>query len=94
MRIHFRVGQARAEFRYNALTGRADLQLGQRTVQLQSPLKFSTHFQLGKVKSWTAQDQGHEVTIVKRRPRLVGGLRNNSFTVSVDGTVVAETSGR
>jgi hypothetical protein len=94
MLIRFPVGETPATFRYNALTGRADLGLGQRTVPLQSPLRFSTHFQLGKTKSWTTQEQGHSITITKRRPRWVAGLRSNSFTVSVDGDVVAETTGR
>jgi hypothetical protein len=94
MLIHFPVGETPATFRYNALTGRAELDLGQRTVLLQSPLRFSTHFQMGETRSWTTREDGHDITVTKRRPRWVAGFRSNSFTVSVDGDVVAETTGR
>jgi hypothetical protein len=94
MVIRFPVGEVPAEFRNNALTGGAELELGQQIVKLQDPLKFSTHFQLGTTRSWATQTDGHEITIVKRRPRVIAGFRNNAFTVSVDGAVVAEATGR
>jgi hypothetical protein len=94
MVIRFPVGEVPAEFRNNALTGRAELELGQQTVKLQDPYKFSTHFQLGTTRSWTTHADGHEVTIVKRRPRFIAGFRHNAFTVSVDGAVIAEATGR
>jgi hypothetical protein len=94
MLIHFTVGETPAEFQRNALTGSADLKLDQKIVKLQDPFKFSTHFQLRQTKSWTTEADGHDITIVKRGPRFVSGFRTNSFTVSVDGEVVAEASGR
>jgi hypothetical protein len=93
MLIQFKVGETPAEFRRNGLTGSAELRFDQRIVTLQPPSKFSTHFQLSQRKSWTTRADGHEITIVKRSPRFVAGFRKNSFTVSVDGAVVAEASG-
>lgn len=94
MVIPFSVGDVAAEFRWNNVTGKAQLQLGKEIVELQSPLKLSTHFQLKRSKSWTTEAQGHEITIVKQRPRFLAGFRKNQYTVSVDGAVVAKTSGR
>jgi hypothetical protein len=37
---------------------------------------------------------GHEIEIVKNRPRFFGGARANAYTISVDGIVVAEAAGR
>jgi len=37
---------------------------------------------------------GHVVEVVKLRPRQYGGLRENTYTISVDGTVAAEAVGK
>jgi hypothetical protein len=94
MLIRFTVGDVPAEFRRNPVTGKAEMELGEDVVALQDPLRFSTHFQLKTAQSWTTSADGHEITIVKRRPRWVGGFRKNAFTVSVDGAAVAQASGR
>ncbi len=94
MLIHFTVADLTAEFHWNAVTSAAQMTVGTQTVELEDPLKLSSQFQLARSRSWTTQTQGHEITIVKRRPRFLAGFRKNYFTVSVDGSVIAEASGR
>ncbi len=94
MQIDFTVGEAPAEFLFNSAIGKAELKLGQETIELQNPLRPSSQFSFRLTKTWTVTKDGHEITIVKRRPLLVAGFRKSSFEVSVDGTVVAEATGR
>jgi hypothetical protein len=93
MQIKFTVGEDPAEFVRSPTTGKAELKLGESTVELQDPMKFSTHFTFKKTTSWTAQPAGHEVTIAVKRPLWVAGFRKSTYTVSVDGAVVAEATG-
>jgi hypothetical protein len=94
MQINFTVGDAPAEFLYSSATGKAELRLGQETIELQNPLRLSSQFSFSQTKSWTTEAAGHAVAIVKQRPVLAAGFRKSSFTVSVDGDVVAEVTGR
>jgi len=94
MQIDFTVGDKPAEFLYSSTTGKAELKLGQEIVELQNPLRLSSQFSLHQAKSWTTETDGHAIAVVKQRPLLVAGFRKSSFTVSVDGEVVAEVAGR
>lgn len=94
MQINFTVGNAPAEFVYSSTTGKAELKLGEDTVELQNPLRLSTQFSFRQTHTWTTQTGGHDVAIVRERPLWVSGFRKSSFTVSVDGAVIAEASGR
>lgn len=94
MQINFTVGDAPAEFVYSSTTGKAELTLGEDTIELQDPMKLSTQFSVKQTQSWTTQTGGHDVAIIRERPMWVSGFRKSSFTVSVDGSVVAEANGR
>lgn len=94
MRISFDAAGTPAEFRWSSTTGDAQLQVGAKIIPLQDPLRLPTHFGLRTERAWKCRIGGHDIEILKVRPRWAGGLRKNSFTICVDSTVVAEASGR
>jgi hypothetical protein len=93
MQLTFDVDGTPAEFRRNPWTGRSELQVGGDVTMLESPLRFSTHFDFKTRTVWKQRAQDHEVEIVKVRPHAFGGLRSATYTVSVDDTVVADAHG-
>jgi hypothetical protein len=93
MDVTFNVGTEPAVFRWTSMTGRAEIVVGDEHIMLQSPKSLSTHFQMSTERTWCQAVGGHEVKVVKSRPRLMGGLRPNSFTILVDGNVAASSSG-
>jgi len=94
MEITFAVDGQPATFTRSDVTGRAELRFGEHTVQLQSPLRPTTHFDLRRRVAWRTRVGYHDVEIVKTRPALFAGLRANAFSVAVDGVVVAEATGK
>jgi hypothetical protein len=93
MQISFDVEGVPAEFRRNSQTGRAELRVGDDVICLQSPLRLSTHFDFRTRQVWRRRVGEHDIEIVKVRPRIYGGLRPSSFTISVDNNVAAEATG-
>jgi hypothetical protein len=93
MRLTFPIGATTAEFRRNAFSGRASLVVGDQVMTLQSPYRLDTHFQPKTKQAWTRTVDGHVVEIVKERPLVMGGMRTNTFSVRVDGIVVAKGEG-
>jgi hypothetical protein len=91
--ISFDIAGVPAEFRRDSATGRAQLRVGDDVIRLQSPYQLSTHFELRTRKVWRHRVGEHDVEIVKVRPRIIGGVRAQSYTISVDNTVVAEATG-
>jgi hypothetical protein len=89
MQMTFEVDGQSAEFRRNPWTGRSELSVGSDVATLQSPYKFSTHFELSKRKAWKQRVGEHDVEIVRERSRFLGGMRPSDFTISVDGEVVS-----
>lgn len=77
MQINFTVGDAPAEFAYSSTTGKAELKLGEESIELQNPLSPSSQFSFRQTKSWTTQTGGHEVTVVRQRPLWVSGFRKS-----------------
>jgi hypothetical protein len=94
MEVKFTVGTEAATFRWTSMTGRAGISVGDEHVTLQSPWKLSTHYQLRTRRVWRHVVGGHQVEVVKERPRMMGGLRPNSFTILVDGEVAAKGTGK
>jgi hypothetical protein len=94
MEITFSVDGQSATFSRSDVTGRAELRFGQQTMLLQSPLRPKTHFDLRRRVAWHTRVGDREVEIVRTRPAMFGGLRANSFSVAVDGVVVAEAKGK
>jgi len=94
VRIAFHVGDKPAEFRRNGNTGKAELRVGGEVLLLQSPLSLTAHFDFRTRNEWRRTLHDHEVAIVKIRPRVLGGVRENTYTVEVDGKVVATARGK
>jgi hypothetical protein len=92
--LNFSIGDESATFSRNDMTGRSELRVGNDVRMLQSPWRLSTHLNFKTRTVWTEQVGEHEVRIEKTRPRMYGGLRENSFKVQVDGQLVAEATGK
>jgi hypothetical protein len=93
MELLFEIEGAPARFRRDPWTGKAELRVGNDVIPLQSPADLSTHFNVSTRRVWRQRIGDHDVEIVTVRPRILGGLRSKSFTISIDSTVVAEDSG-
>ena len=93
MQISFDIAGTPAEFRRQSSTGKAELLVGDDVVALQSPLRVSTHFSFKTTQKWRCEVGGHVVEVVKVRPRFVGGLRENSYVITVDDNQVAAAAG-
>jgi hypothetical protein len=93
MEICFDIAGVPARFQRSWQTGLAELHTGSDVICLASPYWLSTHFRVRRRRVWQVQVDGHDVEIAKIRPRISGGVRPNSYTVSVDGQVVAEATG-
>ena len=94
MRIAFTAGETGAEFRRSAMTARSELRVGDEIVPLQSPFRVTAHFDIRTRTVWRRSVGDHEVEVARSRPRLFGGLRRSSYTVAVDGVIVADAIGR
>jgi hypothetical protein len=88
--ILFDLGGVPTVFERNKWTGRAQITRKEGSVPLVSPFRFSTHFRLPTRTTWKVQIDGRTVEVVNLRPRFFGGMRRNTFTISVDGVVAAE----
>jgi hypothetical protein len=93
MHLEFNAGGAQAAFTRNPDTGLAELAWNGETQRLQSPWNPLTHVSFSTTRSWERTLGGQVVVISVTRPRMAGGLRDNTYTVAVDGTVVAEATG-
>jgi hypothetical protein len=93
MRIAFDLAGTPSEFRWDHMTGNAELQVSDDVTQLQSPLSLGSHLSLRLSRTWSLNVGQHAVEVTKVRPLLLAGLRPNHFTVSVDGAVVARAEG-
>ncbi|MDQ6614575.1 MAG: hypothetical protein M3083_07480 [Actinomycetota bacterium] len=94
MELRFEVGSVPAVFFRNDWTGEAEILVGDQVRPLQSPRNFATHFSVSTQTVWREVFGDHTVEIEKVRPRVLGGLRANSFVVRVDGQRVAEATGK
>ena len=94
MKLTFDVGGVPAVFFRNDWTGKAEVRVGDQVRPLQSPRNLSTHFSISTQTLWREVFGEHTVEIEKVRPRVLGGLRGNSFVVRVDGEKVAEATGK
>lgn len=94
MEVRFDIAGVPAEFRRNPHTGRAELRVGDDVIRLQSPYQLSTMFEFQKRRVWRRRVGEHDVEIVKVRSMTpYGGARAQSYTISVDKTVVAKATG-
>lgn len=93
MQLDFAVAGAPASFTRNPDTGLAELRWNDETIRLQSPWNPLTHLSFGTTRTWERTLDGHAVVISVTRPRMAGGLRDNTYRISVDGAAVAEAVG-
>ncbi len=94
MRLSFEIAGVSAEYHRNFWTGGAELRVGDDVVWTLSPFRVSTQVQLSTRNLWRVPVDEREVEIAMVRPRFGGGARRKSFTISVDGIVVATATGR
>ena len=88
MKISFDIAGVPAEFRRSSNTGRAELRVSGDVILLQSPWNPSGWFQIGR-RVWRRRVGEHDVEIVREGM----GAGPQSYTISVDDTVVAEARG-
>jgi hypothetical protein len=93
MELGFMIGDETGVFRWTSTTGRAEIVVSDNRITLQSPFKLSTHMQFGTRRTRRHVVSGHQIEVIKDRPRMAGGLRPNTFTIVVDGTTVAQGTG-
>ena len=93
MQIAFEVAGAPAEFRRDAVTGKTLLKVGNEIAEPENPHSLATGFSFRLRRTWRYRVGDHGVEIEKVRPLLFAGFRPNSFTVRVDGTIVAQAQG-
>jgi hypothetical protein len=93
VRIDFSVGGTSARFRRSHFSGKAVLSVGDDRQTLQNPLKPGTHYSLSSERKWQLQVNDHQIEIVKDRPKFLSGFRPHSYTVLVDGQLVAQEKG-
>jgi hypothetical protein len=93
MKVTFDVGGRPAEFHRNPFTGRSSVIVDGDEHVLASLVQPSTHFSYQPARTWSISHAGHEIEIDWRRPQWLGGLRPQSFTISVDGQQVASARG-
>ena len=94
MKISFDIAGVPAEFRRSPNTGRVELRVAGDVILLQSPWQPSGWFDIRSTRVWRRRVGEHDVEIVKVRSMTPGGgTRPQSYTISVDDTVVAEAKG-
>ncbi len=94
MKISFDIAGVPAEFRRSPHTGRAELRVSGDVILLQSPWQPSGWFEFRSRRVWRRRVGEHDVEVVKVRSMTPGGgTRPQSYTISVDDTVVAEATG-
>ena len=93
MVIHFEVAHQPASFRWDNITGKAELWALGDYALLQDPWNPATHISFTLNHTWRRQFGDHAIEVTKRRPLLLAGFRPNRFTVTVDDAVVAQATG-
>ena len=94
MKISFNIAGSPAEFRRSPFTNRVELRVGDEVILLQSPYHPSAWFEFQSRRVWRQRVGEHDVEIVKVRSMAPGGGTSpQSYTISVDNTVVAEARG-
>jgi hypothetical protein len=94
MQISFDVDGTQATFHWTGFIANAKITIDQEVIKLQSPLRLSNQVDFRTQRTWQCQLHDHEIKVVKKRPLLLAGIRKSSFTVAVDGIVVASATGR
>lgn len=93
MKITFNVGESPAQFHRDPFFGLTNLVIDGQKTTLASPSQYGTHYSWATTKVWKVSHGEHTVKIEKVRPRLLGGLRPNTYTIKVDGAEVATSRG-
>lgn len=89
MEIDFDIDECNAHFVHHPMTGKAELQLSGKVMELQSPYDPSTRFRLSPVRQCRRHIGDHNVMIERRRHILFGAFRPQSYRILVDDRLVA-----
>ena len=92
IKIEFTVGDTPASFVRDLFNGEVGLQVGDEAFELQNHRRLGAHLSFSTKRTWRRTVAGHDVEIVKVRPRTYG-TKPDAYTVRVDGQVVAEVEG-
>jgi hypothetical protein len=99
MRFTFEVGdgqKCRVEFYRDPLFGTLTITADGRLVAFKDPAQLSTHFSFEFRKRYefaVGEAEKHQVAIEHERPWLLGGLREHTYRVFVDGQLAEECRG-
>jgi hypothetical protein len=94
MQMSFDVDATPATFHWTGFIASAKITAGREVIKLQSPWRLSSQFDLRRQRTWHCRVHDHDIKVVKASPILLAGVRKSSFTVAVDGAVVASAMGR
>jgi hypothetical protein len=93
VRVTFDVDGERATYKRDPWFGRATLTIGGEVRTIDKVLDPTTQVGIATTRFRAVDVNGHRVVITKMRRRVFGGLRRQSYTVSVDGSEVAKCHG-
>jgi hypothetical protein len=93
MEIDFSIGNISAKLVRGWFLGGMKLVTPSESIWLQHPLQPSTHFSFRLKRCWQRSISGHQVRVEKTRPLLAAGVRPQSYSVFVDGELVAGDQG-
>jgi hypothetical protein len=93
VKITFDVGKSSAQFHREPFLGGAYLVIDGQKTTLASPANVTTSFTYELSEQWSVSHAGHTIEIDKVRPRLLGGLRRQTYVVRVDGEEITTTRG-
>ena len=93
MELDFSIGNVSAKLVRGWFFGGMKLVTPSESIWLQHPLQPSTHFSFRLKRCWQRSISGHLVRVEKTRSLLVAGARPQSYSVFVDGELVANDHG-
>lgn len=93
MEIDFLIGNISAKLVRGWFLGGMKLVTPSESIWLQHPLQPSTHFSFRLKRCWQRGISGHQVRVEKARPLMAAGVRSQSYSVFVDGRLVASDQG-
>jgi hypothetical protein len=94
MQITFDLDGTPATFHWTGFIMSAKITAGDAVIELQRPWRLSSQFDVRMQRTWECRVHDHEIKAVKARPLFPAGIRKGSFTISVNGAVVASAMGR
>jgi len=99
MRFSFQIGDShkiKIDFFRSGFWGAVSILADGKEVYKRSPLNPFIHFSTSLVRKYTFQirePEHHEISVEKKRPLILAGLRSSQYEVFCDGNRIGEFSG-